>query len=541
MEIGSPSPDSKASDRRDPKGSELLEPPVKAWDIIRQLGPGLIIAASIVGSGELIATTLTGAKSGLSLLWLILLGCVVKVFAQIEIGRFTVSTGIPPLSAMSLIPGPRIPRRGNWLVWYWFFMWFCSIGQLGGIVGGVGQVLSLVQPLTQQGVDYQRIGAMEAKLKLDRVVAQASSKESAGSMSAVDESPQDALEEAKQQYIARYASAKNGASKTLPRPIDDRLWAIPIALITSVMLIYGSYGLIQSAATAMVAIFTFITMAVVCGMQLKPEWAIPTSDWVAGLSFGLPEGERAKSIAMALATVGIIGVGAAELIQYPYWCLEKGYARFTGPNDGTDGWIARANGWLRVMLADIWVSMVIYTVATLGFFALGAGILHRSGIIPESSNLIQTLSVMYEPFLGAWAPPVYLVGAFVVLYSTFFVANASHARTFTDGLSVMNFIPPDATTQRRSVHILSGLFPMLCLLVYWVLPEPAWLVLLSGSAQAVMLPMLGFAALYFRYAMSVPQLRSGRWFDLGLWGSVMLLFAIGVSNLVFEFLKFTGK
>jgi Mn2+/Fe2+ NRAMP family transporter len=541
MAIGSPSRDSNASDPSESKGAGLLEPPVKTWDIIRQLGPGLIIAASIVGSGELIATTLTGAKSGLSLLWLILLGCVVKVFAQIEIGRFTVSTGIPPLSAMSLIPGPRIPRRGNWLVWYWFFMWFCSIGQLGGIVGGVGQVLSIVQPLTQQGVDYQRIGAMEAKLKLDRVVAQSSGKESAGSISAADDSPQNAVEEAKQQYISRYASPKNGVTKTLPRPIDDRLWAIPIALITSVMLIYGSYGLIQSAATAMVAIFTFITMAVVFGMQLKPEWAIPASDWVAGLSFGLPEGERAKSIAMALATVGIIGVGAAELIQYPYWCLEKGYARFTGPNDGTEGWVVRANGWLRVMLADIWVSMMIYTVATLGFFALGAGILYRSGIVPEGSNLIQTLSMMYEPFLGSWAPPVYLAGAFVVLYSTFFVANASHARTFTDGLSVMNLIPADSATQKRTVQILSGLFPMLCLLVYWILPEPAWLVLLSGSAQAVMLPMLGFAALYFRYAMSVPQLRSGRWFDFGLWGSVLLLFAIGASNLVFEFLKFTGK
>ncbi len=35
-------------------------------------------------------------------------------------------------------------------------------------------------------------------------------------------------------------------------------------------------------------------------------------------------------IGTALATFGIIGVGAAELVVYPYWCLEKGYARFTG-------------------------------------------------------------------------------------------------------------------------------------------------------------------------------------------------------------------
>ena len=94
--------------------------PTRPIEILKQLGPGLIIAASIVGSGELIATTLTGAKAGISLLWLIVLGCVIKVFVQIEIGRFTITTATPTLSAMAMVPGPRIQGRGNWLVWYWF-------------------------------------------------------------------------------------------------------------------------------------------------------------------------------------------------------------------------------------------------------------------------------------------------------------------------------------------------------------------------------------------------------------------------------------
>ena len=79
--------------------STTKPPPNTFFGILSYLGPGLIIAASIVGSGELIATTLTGARGGLILLWLIILGCVVKVFAQIEIGRYTVSTGVPTLSA----------------------------------------------------------------------------------------------------------------------------------------------------------------------------------------------------------------------------------------------------------------------------------------------------------------------------------------------------------------------------------------------------------------------------------------------------------
>ena len=59
--------------------------------ILKELGPGLIIAGSIVGSGELIATTLLGATCGFWLMWLIIIGCVIKVFTQLEIGRCLVS------------------------------------------------------------------------------------------------------------------------------------------------------------------------------------------------------------------------------------------------------------------------------------------------------------------------------------------------------------------------------------------------------------------------------------------------------------------
>jgi Mn2+/Fe2+ NRAMP family transporter len=132
------------SDARSP--DDIEAPPQHPLAILRKLGPGLIIAASIVGSGELIMTTLTGAQAGMTLLWLIIIGCMVKVFAQIEIGRYTLASGKPTLTALAEVPGPRIEGRGNWLVWYWFVMWFLSIGQLGGIAGGVGQTLSIAMP-----------------------------------------------------------------------------------------------------------------------------------------------------------------------------------------------------------------------------------------------------------------------------------------------------------------------------------------------------------------------------------------------------------
>jgi Mn2+/Fe2+ NRAMP family transporter len=542
--------------------SDLNEPPVHWLGILSHLGPGLIIAASIVGSGELIATTITGAKAGLSLLWLIILGCVIKVFAQIEIGRFTLSSGIPTLSALNQVPGPRIQGRGNWLIWYWFVMWFCSIGQLGAIVGGVGQTLAMVQPVTQQGRLFQEIATLESKRQLGKVIEQVEQKNlAAGANQATIDKPSKEVEDPlpteeeilakRRAYLATYGDKKTLSSSDLasiddkalmdmrlPSPIDDRIWAIPIAIGTSLMLIYGGYNFIQSTATIMVAIFTLVTLGNVVGLQLLPAWQIPMSQWMDGLSFGLPKGDLWKSLAMAFATIGIIGVGAAELIQYPYWCLEKGYAKRTGKYDGSDAWVRRARGWLRIMQTDIWVSMVIYTVATIGFFVLGAGILHRAGIEPQDSKLLQTLSVMYKPVLGSWAQVTFLLGAFMVLYSTFYVANASHARTFADALSIMSLIGADEPTQTRWVRWLSGLFPMLCLLIYWVMPQPAWLVLLSGSAQAIMLPMLGFSALFFRYRRCLPELRPSKWFDIGLWGSIAILFVIGIATLILEANKF---
>jgi hypothetical protein len=250
--------------------AQTLAPPKTFMGILSYLGPGLIIAASIVGSGELIATTLTGARGGLSLLWLIVLGCVVKVFAQIEIGRFTVSTGIPTLSALNTVPGPKLAGRGNWLVWYWFFMWFCSIGQLGGIVGSVGQVLAIVQPLTTQGADYKLIGNLETQIKLASVKSRGASEQEREAMALESRSLENKLEGLRRDYLVKYASGgvkSQGAEELvtsmsvagLPRPMDDRYWAVPVAIITAALLFYGGYSLVQSASTAMVAIFTLPT------------------------------------------------------------------------------------------------------------------------------------------------------------------------------------------------------------------------------------------------------------------------------------------
>jgi hypothetical protein len=302
------------------------------------------------------------------------------------------------------------------------------------------------------------------------------------------------------------------------------------------MLVLGRYGFIQTVSTFLVAGFTLITLGNLVALQWYPEWAISWEDLKSGLRFSLPTpqlGSLDKPLATALAAFGIIGVGASEIVAYPYWCLAKGYARFTGPREVSNDWADRANGWLRVLRWDAWCSMVVYTFATVAFFLLGAAVLHREGINPSDDQLVPELTRMYVHVFGEYAEVLFLTGAFAVLYSTFFVATAGHARVCADGVKVFGLRPNTEHSRRWWTVLFSGAFPFVSLLIFIFYRKPGVLVLASGICQAIMLPMLAAAALFFRYRRSDARTTPGRLWDIFLWVSAGgLLVAGGWAALV---------
>jgi Mn2+/Fe2+ NRAMP family transporter len=511
---------SDTSSPQRPLPSTIEDPPSRILGILARLGPGLIIAGSIVGSGELIGTTKTGAQAGFWLLWLIIIGCVIKVFVQVELGRDAIVRGKTTMAALSEVPGPAISGHGNWLVWYYFLMFFAGIGQLGAILGGVGQSMALSFPLTENG----RAVNQRMNTETQFTVAQAELNLARSRRAADDSAANDDVVELEEQVSRLEAETKrlaSAASRPAPLLTDDQLWAVIIAVITSVLLVVGRYRMVENVTTAMVATFTLMTVATVVMLEFTRSFSIGWQDVRDGLSFRIPPtptGASTSALATALKTFGIIGVGASELISYPYWCVEKGYARFTGPKDDSPSWGSRARGWMNVMRWDAWCSMVIYTLATIAFYLLGAAVLKRVGLDPAESTMMRTLNVMYEPVFGAWSQWLFLAGAFAVLYSTYFVANAGHARVFSDALRISGVLPTSDQAKRRQVKILSGVLPLVCLAVYLLMPKtPEQLVLFSGMMQALMLPMLAGAALYFRYTRSDRRVTPGVLWDVFLW------------------------
>ena len=69
--------------------------------------------------------------------------------------------------------------------------------------------------------------------------------------------------------------------------------------------------------------------------------------------------------------------------------------------------------------------------------------------------------------------------------------------------------------------------PLLFLGSYAFFKAPKQLVLAGGFMGALMLPLLGVAALFFRYRRSDPRLVPGRAWDVGLWVSFVGLVIAG--------------
>ncbi|MCS1412087.1 MAG: Divalent metal cation transporter MntH [Verrucomicrobia subdivision 3 bacterium] len=434
--------------------SQVTPPPSDWKGILKQLGPGLIISANIVGSGELIVTTKVGADVGFALLWFIILGCMIKVFLQVELGRYTITKGASTLEALNSVPGPKI--WVSWLVWCWIIMFVATFFQLSGMVGTVVAVFRMGGP------DF-----------------------------------------------------------------FDSTWALLITGSCAVLLFIGRYRFIEKFSTTMVAGFTLFTIVAVFSLYWT-DYGITFGNLASGLTFSLPD-----NFTTAFAAFGVIGIGASELIYYPYWCLEKGYASHVGPNDGTEAWKQRAQGWVRVLKWDAWISMAIYTVATVAFYLLGAAVLHGKGLSIENDDMIPTLSNLYRTSFGSIGLAIFLVGATLVLYSTIFISTASNARLSVDLLRLGKLVKVHTATQRQHLIKLACIaLPTLYFILFITVSEPLTSIFIGALAQAFMLPLICFAVLYFRYTAQKSDLQPGNVWMVFLWVAAILMTSVGIYQIV---------
>lgn len=106
---------------------------------LREIGPGIVAAATGVGAADLVATLVAGQRFGFALLWACIVGTIMKIILVEGVGRYSLAT------SNTLFHGWR--SLGKWTTWYfapYLVLWGFIYGAAG--TAGVGLAMSALFP-----------------------------------------------------------------------------------------------------------------------------------------------------------------------------------------------------------------------------------------------------------------------------------------------------------------------------------------------------------------------------------------------------------
>lgn len=93
-----------------PSATDYSQPPTGTLARWKLVGPGIVVAVTGVGAGDLVATLIAGSRFGYALLWAAVVGCIVKIALAEGSARYHLATG------STMLEGWR--SLGIWTYWY---------------------------------------------------------------------------------------------------------------------------------------------------------------------------------------------------------------------------------------------------------------------------------------------------------------------------------------------------------------------------------------------------------------------------------------
>ena len=129
----------------------IREAPTGFGGLLRNIGPGVIVSGSVVGSGELLVTTRMGAEVGFVFLWGVILACLSKYAIQLELGRQCILRNSTTIEILDRVPGQRI-KGVSWIAWLCVAGYFSVTVAVIGILGSVAGLMVTIFPFLPEQI-----------------------------------------------------------------------------------------------------------------------------------------------------------------------------------------------------------------------------------------------------------------------------------------------------------------------------------------------------------------------------------------------------
>jgi Mn2+/Fe2+ NRAMP family transporter len=114
---------------------------MRTGNILRWIGPGILVAATGVGAGDLATASFTGSELGLAVLWAVVLGAFLKFVLNEGLTRWQLATGT------TLLEG-AIAHLGRAVLWgFLFYVVVWSFLVAAALMSAIGVVCHAIFPL----------------------------------------------------------------------------------------------------------------------------------------------------------------------------------------------------------------------------------------------------------------------------------------------------------------------------------------------------------------------------------------------------------
>ena len=119
--------------------------------LLAVVGPGLLVAATGVGAGDLATAAFSGSQLGVAILWAVLLGALFKYAVTEGIARWQLATGDTFLEGAVAVLG----RPVAWLFFPYLFLWTFFVGS--ALMSACGVTVHAIVPLFDDPVRGKQV------------------------------------------------------------------------------------------------------------------------------------------------------------------------------------------------------------------------------------------------------------------------------------------------------------------------------------------------------------------------------------------------
>ena len=290
-------------------------------------------------------------------------------------------------------------------------------------------------------------------------------------------------------------------------------WTVMIGAVIVALLIFGRYQALEVISKGAMGVLVLISV-------LAFSVALPSpGEWGQMVVPQVPAG----SGLLVAAILGIMPTGINVAIWHSLWALEHEKAWLA---DGSTRAQALAKGRF-----DLLVGYGVSALLAVIFVALGAELLKPRGLVPQGIDVALTLSEIYTEVLGSWMLPLFLLAAFLALFSTAYSVMDGFPRTFA--MLLRELLPEQRWVAGQGTYwgFMTAIF-LVAIAANTLFPNPVTLVQWVGAVSLAVAPLLyGLNWYCVNRLIEDPTLRPPPY--LAIWGGLGVLAMLGAVVAVF--------